>query len=100
VPARDGRDDWAAQTTDQIVRLVETVRTRTTTPAVKVARLLAFGLLIAMLVHVLIVTIAILLVRVFTYLPGHNVWLAHFIVGAMFCGAGLLCMAMRHSPVA
>ena len=37
--------DWAVNTTDQVVRLVESVKSKTTKPAVLVARGLVFGLM-------------------------------------------------------
>ncbi|HEX9258294.1 MAG TPA: hypothetical protein VF855_02075 [Acidimicrobiales bacterium] len=99
VPAAGNKkDDWAAQLTDTIVNLVETVRSKTTVPAAKIARALVFGVLLSILVVVALVIVSILLVRVFTYLPGNNVWLSHLIVGTMFCIGGLICMTKRHSP--
>ena len=41
--------DWAANTTDQVVRLVDNVKSKTTKPAVMAARGLVFGLLAAFL---------------------------------------------------
>lgn len=90
----DGGGDWPAQAADTIVRVVGTVRDKTTGPALTVARGLVYGLLALVLATAALVLLAIGSVRLIdAYLPDAvfgetHTWAAHLLVGLVFTGAG------------
>jgi hypothetical protein len=88
-------DDWPAQATAQIVKTVDLVRSKTTEPAITVARAVVFGLLVAILGVTALVVFSILLIRfVDIWVPGDVYW-AYLIVGGVFLLAGLVCWSLR-----
>ena len=94
VPAPDG-DDWAVQAADTVERIVGTVRDRTTGPIAKVARVVVFGLLAAVVGTTAVTLLAIGSVRAINvYLP-EDVWAAHLVVGGIFTLLGLLLWSRR-----
>jgi MFS family permease len=88
-------DDWPAQATDSIVKVVGTVQEKVTGPVTKVARGIVFGTFAAILGGAAFALLIILAIRIVNnYLPdavfGENhVWAAYFIVGALLCLAAL-----------
>jgi len=94
-------DDWPAQAADTIVRVVGSVRDKTTGPAIKVSRAVVYGLLAAVLGIVVVVLASIALVRILdVYLPSSvfgdtHVWAAYLILGVLFTVAGFLFWAKR-----
>lgn len=93
-------EDWPAQAADTVVRVVGTVRDRTTGPAVTVARAVVYGLLAAIVGVVALVLLVAALIRfVDVWVPG-EVWSAHLIVGAVLTLAGLLLWRKRRAPTA
>jgi hypothetical protein len=91
--SRDG--DWPAQAADTVVRVVDSVRGKTTGPAITVARAIVYGLLAAILGTAALVLLVIGAVRAIdSYVPG-EVWAAHLIVGAVFTLAGLFLWTKR-----
>ncbi len=97
----DGGGDWPAQAADTIVRVVGTVRDKTTGPALTVARGLVYGLLALVLGSTALVLLAIGSVRLIdAYLPDAvfgetHTWAAHLLVGLAFTGAGGVLWSMR-----
>ena len=93
--------DWPAQAADTIERAVQSVRDKTTGPAISVARWLVAGLFGLIAGTTVAVMFAIILVRVLVaYLPSsvfgdEHVWVAHGLVGAVFSGFGLWMLAQR-----
>lgn len=88
-------DDWPAQATDTIVKVVGTVRDRTTGPAVTVARAVVYGLLAGILGVVALVLVVAALVRLVDVLVPDEVWAAHLIVGVVFTLAGVFLWSKR-----
>jgi hypothetical protein len=94
-------DDWPAQATDTIVRVVGTASDKVTGPVTTAARALVFGLFAAILGVTALVLVTILAVRVLNnYLPDEyvgedHVWLAHLIIGMLFSLAALVCWSKR-----
>lgn len=85
-PAAEG--DWPAQAAEALERLVNTVKNKTTKPALTVARFLVYGTLAGILGIAALVLLSAGLVRLLdVYLPG-NVWKAHLITGGLFTLAG------------
>ncbi len=97
-------DDWPRRMTESIVDVVDTVRTRTTEPAIMVARGLVYGIVIAVLAaaaSILVVTVAVRLAD--AYLPigsgvGSATWAAHLLWGLVFSGLGLFAWSRRGRP--
>ncbi len=91
VPARD----WPAQTADTIERVVGSFRSKTTGPVERIARVLVYGLLAAVLGVAVLLLFTIAFVRfVDVYLPG-DVWSAHLLVGVLFTLGGLFLWSKR-----
>jgi hypothetical protein len=94
-------DDWPAQATDTIVKVVGTASDKVTGPVTTVARAIVFGLFAAILGSAALVLLSILLVRVLNnYLPDsvfgeEHVWAAHLLVGLVFSGFALGLWAKR-----
>jgi hypothetical protein len=91
--------DWAAQAADRVEEIVLTIRDKTTRPALLVARGLVFGLLALVLGIAAIVLVAVLWIRVLSYIPG-GVWIAYLITGVLFVLAGVVLMVKRGRPAA
>jgi hypothetical protein len=88
-------NDWTVQATDTVERLVATVRSRTTRPAIVAARAVVYGVLGAILGIAALILLAIAAVRVIdVYVPG-EVWAAHLIVGVLFTALGLVAWRSR-----
>jgi hypothetical protein len=83
-------DDWPAQATDTIVKVVGTASDKVTGPVTTAARALVFGLFAAILGTAVITLLSILAVRVANnYLPDsvlgeEHVWAAHLLIGLVF----------------
>ena len=93
--------NWAAETTDTVVRIVDNVRSKTTKPIIQTARGLVFGLLAAFLGLFAFFIFMIGLLRGAQALlelgVDHDqaVYLSYFIVGGIFCLIGLLLFRKR-----
>jgi hypothetical protein len=94
--------DWAANTTDTVVRLVDNVKAKTTKPAVMVARGLVFGLLAIFLGLFALVLLLVGLTRLLqaaieplTDQP-RAVYISYFIVGGLLSLAGMVLFRMRN----
>lgn len=83
-------DDWPAQATDTIVRVVGTASDKVTGPVTTAARALVYGLFAAILGLAALVLVSVLLVRLANnYLPDavfgkEHVWAAHLLIGLLF----------------
>jgi uncharacterized BrkB/YihY/UPF0761 family membrane protein len=102
VPVRSVRtEDWPAQATDTIVKVVGTASDKVTGPITTVARAIVFGLFAALLGTAALVLVAILAARVLdNYLPDslfgeQHMWAAHLVLGLVFSLAGLFLWTKR-----
>jgi len=94
--------DWAANTTDQVVRLVDNVKTKTTKPAILAARGLVFGLL-AVFLGLFALALLIIgsmrgiqaILEPFTGLA-RAVYISYFIVGGILCLVGAVLFKKRN----
>ena len=99
VPAAPGEagplpEDWPRQATDQIVRVVDTVRDKTTGPVLSAARAVVYGLVAATAGVMLLVLLTIAAVRgLITLLD--RAWLVYLILGALYCAVGFLLWTRR-----
>lgn len=89
-------DDWPAKASATIVGYVGTVRDKTTGPALSASRVAVYALAMAMIAMVVAILALVLLVRLLVVLTGYvpgidegEVWLAYFIVGALFMLPGM-----------
>ena len=95
--------DWPVQTTDKIVRAVDTVRSNTSDRLVSAARWVVYGLLAAFMGLTALVLVAIGLVRVIiVYVENFRgvdharaVWIAEAGLGAIFVLFGMLAWLRR-----
>jgi hypothetical protein len=83
--------DWATQLTDQIERVVMTVRDRTTRPALTVVRGLVFGIIAAAGGITALVIVSVVLIRALTELTG-EAWIAYLITSGIFLAVGAFLM--------
>jgi putative superfamily III holin-X len=83
--------DWATQLTDQIERVVTTVRDRTTRPALTVVRGLVFGIIAAAGGITALVIVSVVLIRALTELTG-EAWIAYLITSGIFLAVGAFLM--------
>ena len=101
VPPAPSTSDWPAQATDTIVNLVDQVRSKTTGPAITVARSIVFGLIVGVLGLIAGVLLLIFAVRLTTEIldliwDGSGVWLTYLIYGALFTVVGAVLFRKRH----
>ena len=83
--------DWATQLTDQIERVVTTIRDRTTRPALTVVRGLVFGIIAAAGGITALVIVSVVLIRALTELTG-EAWIAYLITSGIFLAVGAFLM--------
>jgi hypothetical protein len=101
------------QATDAIVRVVDSVRDKTTGPALDAARWFIYGIVLALLALPLAILVLVGAMRLtegfFLWLYGRGVewlhdpmWLVYTIYGGLFSLAGLTCwrQAKKPSPAA
>lgn len=89
------RSEWPAQAADLVVDVVGTVRDKTTTPVLTIARAIVYGTAIVFLAVTALVLLLIALVRfVDAYLPG-EVWSAYLLLGTVLTAGGLVLWATR-----
>ena len=90
--------DWPAQAADAIVNAVETVRDRTTTPIMKIARGLVFGVFAGTIIITIAVLAIIGVVRLLDEALPSGVWLPYLILGVLFTVVGGLLFRRRNAP--
>lgn len=94
--------NWAADTTDTVVRLVDSVKAKTTKPAVIAARGLVFGLLALFLGMFALVLLLVFLTRGFQALldiwfpHDRSVYISYFVIGALLSIVGLVLFKKRN----
>ncbi|MDG2261504.1 MAG: hypothetical protein P8N50_04115 [Actinomycetota bacterium] len=87
--------DWTVQVTDGFVSLVESLKAKTTGPALRIVHAIVHAFIIITVgisVLTLLVIGSIRLVN--AYLPG-DVWAAHLLLGALFCSIGFIFWSKR-----
>ncbi len=89
--------DWATQLVDTFESAVGSVRAKTSEPATKFVKYAVFGVMASGLLILLIAFLIIGLVRLANnYLPW-GVWLAYFVIGAVFLLAGSVLWRKRRA---
>jgi len=91
--------DFAGQTTDTIVRLVEQVRDRTTVPLLTASRGLVFGLLAGIIGIAALTLLFVMVVRILNIVLPSGVWVAYLVLGVVLVIAGAVLMRMRRAKL-
>jgi hypothetical protein len=98
------KHDWAVQAADSVVNLVDSVRDKTTGPALTAVRAVVYGTFAGIIGLAAVVVFIIGAVRVLdVYLPeawfgDDHVWVVYLILGAAFSVAGGVSWRRRKSP--
>src|SRR4051794_5830852 len=96
--AQEGTD-WTKDLLDRLDHYIELVRSNTTDRLVKVARLLVFGLIAAILGAMAGVVALIALIRILDVVLPREVWLPYMVLGAIFLALGLFLWSKKTRPV-
>ena len=96
--AQEGTD-WTKDLLDRLDHYIELVRSNTTDRLVKVARLLVFGVIAAILGAMAGVVALIALIRVLDIVLPREVWLPYMLLGAIFLGLGMFLWSKKTAPV-
>ena len=95
--AQEGKD-WTTDLLDRLDHYIELVRSNTTDRLVRVARLVVFGLIAAIIGSMAGVLALIALIRVLDVVLPREVWLPYVVLGAIFLVAGLFLWSKRTAP--
>jgi len=87
--------DWHVLATDKIVSTVDTVRVKTSGPAIKVSRAVVFGLMGAFISLIALIVFLIGTVRLLNNVLPKDVWLVYLILGGIFLLAGAFLWSKR-----
>ena len=90
--------DWAAQTADQIEKVVVSIRSKTADPLDRIVRLVVYGLVAAVVGIAVIVLLSAAIVRALDVAIPGEVWSAHLVLGGIFTIAGLFLWTKRRQP--
>jgi hypothetical protein len=107
--APSAQSEWPVQATDAIVRVVDSVRDKTTGPALDAARWFIYGIVLALLALPLAILLLVGAMRLtegfFLWLYGRGVewlhdpmWLVYAIYGGLFSLTGLVCWRKAKKP--
>lgn len=91
-------EDWPRLATDQVVKVVDTVRDKTTGPVLAASRYLVYGLILAAAASIIAVLGLIGTVRLLDILLPREVWLVYVLLGTAFCIGGAVCWSKRNTP--
>ena len=92
--------DWTKDLLDRLDHYIDVVRSNTTDRLVKVARILVFGLITAILGTMAAVIALITLIRVLDIVLPREVWLPYMVLGAIFLAVGLFAWSKKTAPAA
>jgi hypothetical protein len=94
----DFNAEWPKKAADTVDLVVDTIHDKAIRPVLLAARIVVFGLLIAVLSSVVLILLSIGLLRLLDVyaFPG-RVWLSYAVVGGVFTVIGLLAWTKRTS---
>ena len=95
--AQEGTD-WTSDLLDRLDHYIEVIRSNTTDRLVKVARLLVYGLIAAVLGLMAGVVALIAMIRILDVVLPREVWLPYVVLGAIFLGLGLFLWSKKAAP--
>jgi hypothetical protein len=97
--AQEGAD-WTTDLLDRLDHYIDVVRSNTTDRLVKVARVLVYGLVIAIMGTMVAIISLITLIRVLDIVLPREVWLPYVVLGAIFLILGLFAWSKKTAPAA
>ena len=92
--AQEGKD-WTADLLDRLDHYIDVERSNTTDRLVKVARLLVYGVIAAILGLMAAVVALIAMIRILDVVLPREVWLPYVVLGAIFLGLGLFLWSKK-----
>ena len=95
--AQEGAD-WTKDLLDRLDHYIDVVRSNTTDRLVKVARLVVYGVIAAILGAMAAIVALIATIRVLDIVLPREVWLPYVVLGAIFLGAGLFLWSKKTAP--
>ena len=90
--------DWTTDLLDKLDHYIAVVRGNTTDRLVRIARLVVFGVIAAIVGSMAAVLGLIALVRLLDVILPREVWLPYVVLGAIFLVAGLFLWSKRTAP--
>ncbi len=87
--------DWPEQATTKIVDLIDSVRVKTSGPAIGIARTVVYGLIIFLLLPVALVLVTAASVRGLNEIFPGSTGPIYLVIGVVFTLAGVLCWSRR-----
>lgn len=87
--------DWPVQATRTIVQVVDTVRDKTSGPAITAVASIVYGVVALMGVAVLAIVLTAATVRGLELLLWRKVWAAYLVLAVVTLAGGLLCWSRR-----
>ena len=85
----ESTSDWGQQAANSFLDLVDNVKGKTTGPALKVVRLVVYGLVLLVAASMLLILLIAGLVRLLDIAIPGDVWSAHLIIGGIFLVVGM-----------
>jgi len=92
--------DWTTDLLDRLDHYIDLVRSNTTDRLVKVARLLVYGVVAAILGSMAAIIGLIFLIRILNVILPSGVWVPYVVLGAIFLLLGMFCWAKKNAPPA
>lgn len=103
-PGRPGGETsdahWADHATDTIVRTVDSVRERTSGPAITAVAGLVYGIVAIVALSVIVILLTAATIRGLELLLWRKVWLAYLVLSVACLAGGLVCWSRRATPTA
>src|SRR5690348_8846703 len=97
--AQEGTD-WTKDLLDRLDHYIDLVRSNTTDRLVKVARVVVFGVIAAILGSMALIVALIAAIRILDIVLPREVWLPYMVLGAIFLLAGLFAWSKKTAPAA
>jgi hypothetical protein len=98
--APTGGPDFASRAADTLEVVVDAIHDRAIRPAILVARVLVYGIVIGVIALVIGVVVSIGVVRLLdVYAFGGRVWASDALLGLILCAAGGVAWRKRRPPV-
>lgn len=98
-PGAAGPDaHWADQATDTIVRTVDSVRERTSGPAITAVAGVVYGIVATVALTVIVILLTAAAIRGLELLLWGKVWLAYLVLAVACLAGGLVCWSRRATP--
>lgn len=87
--------DWHVLATEKVVSTVDTVRVKTSGPAIKISRMVVYGIMAAFIGLMAVIMFLIGIVRLLNNVLPKDVWLVYLSLGAIFMAVGALLWSKR-----